>query len=184
MKNILIISGSGGQGVMSIGITFAQSAVKAEKFATFMPLYGPEQRGGSAKCTVIVSDEEIISPLPSKCDTLIAMNEQSLKKFLGELAPGGTLIINSSRVTSPVNREDLRIISLPADDIALKVGSAKIANVPMIGAFLGYTNALDSEIFLNTLTEKFASKSPKIVEMNQQAFQEGFAIGQTAKANA
>lgn len=181
MKNTLIISGSGGQGVMSIGITFVQSAVKDEKFATFMPLYGPEQRGGSAKCTVIVSDEEIISPLPSKCDTLLAMNEQSLKKFLAELAPGGTLIINSSRVTSPVTRDDIRVISLAADDIALQVGSAKIANVPMIGAFLGYHDVLEPNVFLSTLTQKFAGKSPELITMNEKAFEEGYAIGQAAK---
>ena len=81
MKFTLIISGSGGQGVMSVGISLASSAVEGGLHATFMPLYGPEQRGGSAKCTVIVSDEEIVSPLPRQSDGLIVMNETSFKKF-------------------------------------------------------------------------------------------------------
>ena len=81
MKQSFVFSGSGGQGVMSAGIMIAQTAVSAGKYATFLPEYGPEQRGGSAKCTVVVNDEEIISPLMAKCDTLITMNEQSFKKF-------------------------------------------------------------------------------------------------------
>ena len=97
MKKSLVVSGSGGQGVMSAGIMIAQTAVSAGKYATFLPEYGPEQRGGSAKCTVVVNDEEIISPLMAKCDTLITMNEQSFKKFGASLKAGGILIANTSR---------------------------------------------------------------------------------------
>lgn len=100
MKFTLIISGSGGQGVMSIGMSLAGSAVEGGLHATFMPLYGPEQRGGSAKCTVIVSDSEIVSPCPSSLTASLVMNETSFKKFTPELKPGGVLVRN-------INRHDL-----------------------------------------------------------------------------
>lgn len=181
MKYTLIIAGSGGQGVMSIGITFAQSAAEGGKYASFMPTYGPEQRGGSAKCTVIVSDEEIISPLPKKSKVLIAMNEQSYKKFIGELEEGGLLIINSSRVTSEVSRTDVKIISIPADDIALDIGDVRISNIILIGALLGYTEILQPDVFLASIEKKFAKKSPDIIRINKMALDEGIKIGKAVK---
>ena len=110
MKFTLIISGSGGQGVMSIGMSLAGSAVEGGLHATFMPLYGPEQRGGSAKCTVIVSDGEIVSPLPKQSDGLIVMNETSFKKFTPELKPGGVLVRNTNRTTSALKRTDIEVV--------------------------------------------------------------------------
>lgn len=181
MKYALIIAGSGGQGVMSIGITFAQSAAEGGKYASFMPTYGPEQRGGSAKCTVIISDEEIISPLPKKCKVLIAMNEQSYKKFIPELEENGVLIFNSSRVTSEIKREDIKVISIAADDIALELGDSKISNIILIGALIGYTDILDPKVFLASIEKKFAKKSPEIVESNKAALEKGIQIGKAAK---
>ncbi|NMC56547.1 MAG: hypothetical protein GYA50_04935 [Eubacteriaceae bacterium] len=176
MKYTLIIAGSGGQGVMSIGITFAQSAAEGGKHASFMPTYGPEQRGGSAKCTVIISDEEIISPLPKKSKVLIAMNEQSYKKFIPELEEGGLLIINSSRVTSQISRADIKLISIPADDIALDIGDARISNIILIGALLGFTDILQPDVFLSSIEKKFAKKSPEIIKINKAALDEGVKI--------
>ena len=143
MKFTLIISGSGGQGVMSIGMSLAGSAVEGGLHATFMPLYGPEQRGGSAKCTVIVSDSEIVSPLPKQSDGLIVMNETSFKKFTPELKPGGVLVRNINRTTSALKRTDIEVVDVPADDLAHELGSDKIANIILIGAMLGYSGMLD-----------------------------------------
>ena len=112
MKFTLIISGSGGQGVMSIGMSLSGSAVEGGLHATFMPLYGPEQRGGSAKCTVIVSDSEIVSPLPKQSDGLIVMNEASFKKFTPELKPGGVLVRNVNRTTSALKRTDIEVVEV------------------------------------------------------------------------
>ena len=105
-KFTLIISGSGGQDVMSIGMSLAGSAVEGGLHATFMPLYGPEQRGGSAKCTVIVSDSEIVSPLPKQSDGLIVMNETSFKKFTPELKPG--VVLDSQKKIPQEKRDALK----------------------------------------------------------------------------
>ncbi|MDR1271484.1 MAG: 2-oxoacid:acceptor oxidoreductase family protein [Clostridiales Family XIII bacterium] len=176
MKNTLLVGGSGGQGVMSVGTMLAESAAENGKYATFMPVYGPEQRGGSARCTVIISDDEIMSPLPKKVKTLIAMNEQSYKKFINELEEGGILVMNSSRVTSTVAREDIRIVSLPADDIALETGNIRNANIVMIGAYLASTGAMDPAEFMKSLEHKFKNK-PEVIEQNRKALDKGAEIG-------
>ena len=113
MKKSFVFSGSGGQGIMSAGMMLAHAAIDMEKHATFLPEYGPEQRGGSAKCTVIVSDGEIVSPLTKKCDNFVAMNEQAYNKFKDDVKEGGVMVLNSSRVTSAVERTDVKVISVP-----------------------------------------------------------------------
>jgi 2-oxoglutarate ferredoxin oxidoreductase subunit gamma len=176
MKNTLLIGGSGGQGVMSIGTMLAESAAENGKYATFMPVYGPAQRGGSARCTVIISDDEIMSPLPKKVKTLIAMNEQSYRKFIGELDDGGTLVLNTSRVTSEVKREDVKIVSVAADDIAIETGNIRNANIVMIGAYLASTGAMDPDEFMKSLEHKFKNK-PEVIEQNRKALGKGAEIG-------
>ncbi|MCF0137310.1 MAG: 2-oxoacid:acceptor oxidoreductase family protein [Oscillospiraceae bacterium] len=181
MKFTLIVSGSGGQGVMSIGMSLAGSAVEGGKHATFMPLYGPEQRGGSAKCTVIVSDDEVISPLPKQSDGLIVMNESSFKKFTPELRPGGVLVRNINRTTSALKRTDISVVDVPADDMAHELGSDKIANIILIGAMLGYSGMLDPDVFMKSLEHKFASKGQEVIELNRKALDAGLAAGRAAR---
>ena len=181
MKFTLIISGAGGQGVMSIGSSLAGSAVDGGKHATFMPLYGPEQRGGSAKCTVIVSDEDILSPLPKQSDGLIVMNESSFKKFTPELRPGGVLVRNINRTTSALKRDDIEVVDVPCDDLANELGSDKIANIILIGAMIGYSDMMDPSIFMASLEHKFAAKGEKVVELNRKALNKGLEIGKAAK---
>ncbi len=176
MKNTVLISGSGGQGIVSAGILLAQSAVEVGLHATFLPEYGPEQRGGSAKCTVILCDSAIVSPLPKQCMHLIAMNEQSFKKFGNQLKVGGNLFLNTNRVVSPVTREDVRIVSIPAEDIALEIGNIKTANIVMIGALLGATQLMEPKAYLASLAEKFADKNPDIMRQNTLAMERGYAI--------
>lgn len=183
MKKSLVVSGSGGQGVMSAGIMIAQTAVSAGKYATFLPEYGPEQRGGSAKCTVVVNDEEIISPLMAKCDTLITMNEQSFKKFGASLKAGGILIANTSRVLSEITREDITVVRVPADDIAVELGSIKCANIILIGALIGAeAGIITEEAMLASLEAKFGSKKKEILELNKVALQKGIEYGKKALA--
>lgn len=183
MKKSLVISGSGGQGVMSAGIMVAQTAVSADKYATFLPEYGPEQRGGSAKCTVVVNDDEIISPLMAKCDTLITMNEQSYKKFAVSLKAGGILIANTSRVISEITREDITVVRVPADDIAVELGSIKCANIILIGALIGAdAGIITEEAMLASLESKFASKKKEVLELNKTALAKGIEYGKLAKA--
>ncbi len=181
MKYTLIISGSGGQGVMSVGMMLGESAVDGGLNATFMPLYGPEQRGGSAKCTVIISKDKIMSPLPKQSDGLITMNEASFRKFNKELKPGGVLVLNSNRVTSKSKRTDIALIAVPADDLARELGNDKISNIILIGALLGYSEMMDPKLLMDSLEKKFGDKGEKIVELNRKALYEGVEIGKKAK---
>ncbi len=177
MKQSFVFSGSGGQGIMSAGIMLAHAAIDEAKHATYLPEYGPEQRGGSAKCTVIISDGDIISPLTKKCDNLVCMNEQAYRKFSGDLKSGGLLVLNSSRVRGEELRDDVRVLSVPVDDIALELGNVKVANIVLIGALIGATDIVSKEIFVQSLEEKFKAKKPEILEMNMQALEKGIALG-------
>ena len=179
MKQSFVFSGSGGQGIMSAGITLAHTAIDMGKHSTFLPEYGPEQRGGSAKCTVIISDGDIISPLPKKCDTLIAMNEQAYSKFVDDVKEGGTVVVNSSRVTD-IERQDVKTISVPVDDVALELGNEKVANTVIIGALIGATGFVSKDAVIASLEEKFKEKSPKIMELNIAALEKGIALGKGA----
>ena len=177
MKQSFVFSGSGGQGIMSAGIMLAHAAIDEAKHATYLPEYGPEQRGGSAKCTVIISDGEIISPLTKKCDNLICMNEQSYRKFAGDLKEGGLLVLNSSRVKDEEIRADVRVLSVPVDDIALELGNVRVANIVLIGALMGATDIVSKEVLVRSLEEKFKSKKPEILELNMKALEKGIELG-------
>ena len=166
MKKSLVISGSGGQGV---------------KCATFLPEYGPEQRGGSAKCTVVVNDTEIISPLMAKCDTLIVMNEQAYAKIGKNLKSGGVMIANTSRVTSEITRDDVTVVRVPADDIAVELGNIKCANIILIGALIGAeAGIITEEAMLASLDKKFASKKKEVLALNHAALKKGVEYGKQA----
>ncbi len=184
MKKSFVFSGSGGQGIMSAGITLAHTAIDMGKHATYLPEYGPEQRGGSAKCTVVVDDDFIVSPLPRMCDNLIVMNEQAYKKFVWDVKSGGILLLNSSRVKLPVevdgeviDRDDVTYICAPVDDIALEIGNAKIANIILLGILIGATGIVSRDTLAVSLEEKFRDKKPGVLEMNLKALDRGIEIG-------
>ena len=181
MKKSFVFSGSGGQGIMSAGIMLAHTAIDMHKHSTFLPEYGPEQRGGSAKCTVIISDDQIVSPLTKKCDTLIAMNEQAYSKFSGDIKEGGLLVLNSSRVTSGMDREDVKVLAVPVDDVALELGNVKMANTVLIGALVGATDIVSKEAIVASLEAKFAKKKPEILELNMKALEKGIELGKAHK---
>lgn len=177
MKQSFVFSGSGGQGIMSAGITLAHTAIDMGKHATYLPEYGPEQRGGSAKCTVVINDGEIISPLPKKCDNLIVMNEQAYAKFKDDIKEGGILLLNSSRIKEEIERNDVRVIAAPVDEIALSLGSEKAANIVLLGVLIGATEIVSRETLVGSLEEKFRTKKPEILEMNIKALDKGIEIG-------
>lgn len=180
MKQSFVFSGSGGQGIMSAGMMLAHAAIDMGKHATFLPEYGPEQRGGSAKCTVIISDGEIVSPLTKKCNNFVAMNEQAYNKFCDDVKDGGVMVLNSSRITSEVALEGKKVISLPVDDIALEVGNIKVANIVIIGALIGATGVVSKEVFVASLEEKFKEKKPEVLAMNLKALEKGIEFGANA----
>lgn len=181
MKKSVVISGSGGQGVMSAGIMIAQTAVAAGKYATYLPEYGPQQRGGSAKCTVVVNDAEVVSPLMAKADTLIIMNEQAYQKFGKSIKPGGILIGNTSRITSEVKTDGITFVDVPADDLAVELGNIKCANIILIGALIGADEGIiTEESMLNSLEAKFAKKKKEVLDLNKLALAKGIEYGRKA----
>ena len=182
MKTSFVFSGSGGQGIMSAGITLAQTAMSMGKHATYLPEYGPEQRGGSAKCTVVISDEPIISPLPRRCDNLIVMNNLAYSKFEEDLKPDGILLANASMVQDPQQRDNITVISAAVDDLALELGNPRAANIILLGILIGATDIVTKEAFQKSLELKFGSKSPEILQMNLAALDKGYEIGIKHKA--
>lgn len=181
MKKSFVFSGSGGQGIMSAGITLAHTAIDMNKHATYLPEYGPEQRGGSAKCTVVISDDQIVSPLPKQCDNLIVMNEQAYRKFGDDVKEGGILLVNSSRIKKDIERNDVKVIAAPVDDIALELGNDKAANIILLGILIGATDIVSRETLALSLEEKFKDKKPGILEMNIKALDRGIEIGKQHK---
>lgn len=143
---------------------------------TFFPSYGAAMRGGTANCYVVISDEEIGAPVSNSVDDLIVMNGPSLHKFLPNLKPGGTLFINSSIVKDPIDRDDIKVISVPVTEMALEMGNPRILNIIMLGAYIGYTNAVPPEVVTAGIHHKFEHK-PKVIPLNDKAFETGIEIG-------
>ena len=166
---------------MSLG-KFLASAVcdSTDKQITFFPSYGAEQRGGTANCFVVISDEAIGAPLGDQMDDLIVMNGPSLQKFLGTLKPGGNLLINSSIVTDEIGRTDVNVIKAPVTELALEMGNAKVLNVIMLGVYIGYTQVVSPEVVWNTIEHKLGKK-PKLLPLNRQAFEKGLELGQAQR---
>jgi 2-oxoglutarate ferredoxin oxidoreductase subunit gamma len=169
-----LFSGFGGQGVLMMGFTLAQGAMNAGYQVTFLPAYGAEVRGGTANCTVAVSDEEIASPIASKPDHLVVLNAPSLYTFQNRLAPGGMLFLNSSIISVDPSRHDVRIFKVPASEMAESLGNVRVVNTVMMGAFIKKTGLVPPDIYLSSLDEVMGSKKKSIIEINHKAFKTGF----------
>lgn len=184
METNLCVAGFGGQGVMTLGKFLADAACRStDRNVTFFPSYGAEQRGGTANCYVVISDEEIGAPLGDVMDDLIVMNAASLDKFLGKLRPGGHLFVNSSLVPERIPRADIAVIRAPVTGLALEMGSAKILNVIMLGVYVGYTEVIAPEIVWQTVEHKLAGKA-SLLPLNRQAFDRGLALGRAQRGPA
>ncbi len=168
----IAMAGFGGQGLMFIGKLLAYSAMKEGRNVTWIPSYGPEMRGGTANCTVVISQEEIGSPIILHPRALIIMNNPSLEAFEPRLEGNGLLLFNGSFVTKPVTRKDIRAISVPANEIADAVGNEKAANMVMLGAYIACTKTVTTESISEGLKELFGKKK-EYLETNLQAFEKG-----------
>ena len=173
MEEKIIIAGFGGQGVLSLGQFIAYAAMYENMEVSWLPSYGPEMRGGTSNCSVVVSDKPIGSPIIATPDTLIALNKPSLDKFIDKVRPGGLVIVNSSLIKDKVARDDVRVLYINANEIALEAGSPKTANIVVLGAFIKMTNILKAEDVKNTIGKIFAKK-PKVIPMNHVAFDLGY----------
>ena len=175
MKREIILSGFGGQGVMSIGKNLAEAGVVEGLVVSWVPSYGPEMRGGTANCTVILSDERIGAPLVEEATEIVVMNRPSLLKFEKVVRPGGIVFINSSIVPDKVTRDDVRAVYVPCDEIAAELGNPKVGNMVMLGAYIGATGALKVETIQQMIEEMFTGKKAKLVPLNLEALQRGIA---------
>ena len=175
-----LFAGFGGQGMLLIGQFLAQAGMMEGKYVSWLPSYGPEMRGGTANCSVCVSDSPIASPVITKASCVIAMNRPSLDKFESFVRPGGTLIVNSSLVDVKAKRDDINVYYVPANEIAEKIGNMKVANVIILGAFLELTKCVSVDTVLEAIALKLGKKKANLVDINKQALVAG-AEAVTAK---
>lgn len=171
----VVMAGFGGQGLMFIGKLLAYSGMTEGKNVTWIPSYGPEMRGGTANCTVVISQQEIGSPVIPRPRALIIMNNPSLETFESRLQKDGLLLSNSSFVTRPIARKDIRLISMPANEVAAAAGNEKAANMVMLGAYVARTKVVLKESIVEGLKELFGSKI-EALETNVRALEEGMKL--------
>ena len=168
-----IISGSGGQGVLSMGSTLATAAMLEGKYVTYLPSYGVEVRGGTANCAVAVSDEEIASPVASSPEVVIAMNQPSFVRFQGALQSGGLLCANSSLVHTESARSDIEILAVPTSELAGELGSIKVANMIMLGALIRASSMISYDAMVENLAEILGKGRAKLLDLNKRALAVG-----------
>ena len=170
-----IFAGFGGQGVLLIGQLIAYAGMYEGRNVSWLPSYGPEMRGGTANCSVVVSDDLIASPVLSMADCVIAMNTPSLEKFEANVNPGGKLFINSSIIEKKATRTDIDVYYVPCNEIADQLGNPKVLNMAMLGAFLEATNVVKVDSVLDALLYKLGEKKAKLIPLNRQAIEMGAA---------
>lgn len=180
MKNEIIFAGFGGQGVLLIGKLLAYAGMKAGREVTWMPAYGPEMRGGTCNCTVVLSDNPIGSPVTRFPHGLIALNLPSLDKFEDVVQPGGTIVVNTSLINRMPHRKDVTVVAVAANELAIEAGSPKAANMVALGAYIGATGVADVDKVKEILSESFAAK-PKLIPVNHAALDKGYTEGAKAK---
>ncbi|MGI6218812.1 MAG: 2-oxoacid:acceptor oxidoreductase family protein [Bacteroidaceae bacterium] len=176
MKEEIIISGFGGQGVLSMGKILAYSGLMEGKEVSWMPAYGPEQRGGTANVTVIVSDERISSPILSTYDTAIILNQPSLEKFESRVKPGGILIYDSYGILQPPTRTDINIYRIDAMEAAGRMNNVKAFNMIVLGGFLKIRPIVSLESVLNGLKKTLPPRHHDLIPMNEEAIRNGMQI--------
>ncbi len=169
----IIFAGFGGQGVLSMGQIIAYAAMIEDKEVSWMPSYGPEMRGGTANCTVIVSDSKISSPIISTFDSAIVLNQPSLDKFEKAVKPGGLLLFEESAIINLPTRSDIEILSIPANEEALKLNMKRVANMILVGAFLEKRPIVKIENILNALKKVLPERHHHLIPVNKDALAKG-----------
>ncbi|HNT30397.1 MAG TPA: 2-oxoacid:acceptor oxidoreductase family protein [bacterium] len=169
-------AGFGGQGVLLMGMMVSYAGMEEGKHVTWLPSYGAEMRGGTANCTVVVSDKPIASPVIQNPDVAVVMNEPSLAKFEPLVRKGGTLFINSSLVTGKSNRSDIRVVYIPATDAANELGTTKVANMVMLGAVVGDSGVVSVKTLHASLLPVMGMDKQKLEALNIAAMERGVAL--------
>ena len=170
----IILAGFGGQGVLFLGKILAEVGMRCGKNVSWLPSYGPEMRGGTANCTVVISEHPIASPMVSVPDTVIAMNRPSVAKFNVRIKAGGMLMYNSSLIERQEFRDDIRLVEIPASEIADELGNARVANLVMAGAYAQFSKLFTYEEMVKTLPLLMPVKKKEFLEVNIQALERGY----------
>lgn len=176
MKEDIIIAGFGGQGVLSMGKILAYSALMEELETTWMPAYGPEQRGGTANVTVIVADEPISSPILDKYDTAVILNQQSLDKFESKVKPGGTLIYDPYGIHHAPTRTDINVVPVDAMEATLELGNSKTYNMVLLGALLALRPVVTLESVMKGLKKTLPERHHHLLPVNETAIRKGMSL--------
>ena len=175
MNQEMIFAGFGGQGVMLMGQILAYAGMMEDQQVSWFPAYGPEMRGGTANCSVIIGDEVVGTPIVTEPKVIVAMNLPSLDKFEPMLAKDGILLINSSLIERPAHRTDVKVCRIPCNDIAQELGNSKVANMVMVGAILAASGIVRIESVLQVLAKKIFKNKPEVMLLNEQAIRRGMA---------
>ena len=159
-----------------MGFSLAQAAMMEGFHTTYLPSYGAEVRGGTANCTVAISDEEIASPVASAPDYLVILNTPSLSTFQNKIASGGGIFLNSSIIETRPSRKDVKVFEIPAGEIAEKLGEPRATNIVMLGAYLRATGLVKPESYLKSLKQIMGSRKKAVMEINHTAFTAGYDL--------
>lgn len=176
MTHELLVAGFGGQGVLSMGMTLAYAGMVEQKEISWMPSYGPEMRGGTANCVVIVSDAKISSPIVTTFDSVVALNQPSLDKFETAVKPGGLLLYDSTNIIVPPTRTDIQVLALPASVEAVKMKNSKIMNMIVLGAFIERTHTVDIGSIMQALKKVLPERYHHLLPLNEQALRRGMEL--------
>lgn len=176
MLQDVMFAGFGGQGIMLIGQMIAYAGMAEGRQVSWLPSYGPEMRGGTAYCTVVVSDLPIGSPVTGNPSACVVMNRPSMEKFAPRVKPGGFLLVNSSLIDITSGRDDIDELLVPCNDLAISLGSGKAANMVVLGAFIGRTQVVTLES-VDALIEKQFAKKQTFIPLNKQALRAGYERG-------
>ena len=172
----IIVAGFGGQGILMLGKLLAHAGMMEGKQVTWLPSYGPEMRGGTANCNVIISDDPIGAPIVTEATCVIAMNLPSVERFASFAQPGGWLLLNRSLIPVTPDRSDVQTLAVPANDLAQQQGSTRVANVVMLGALLALTRAVRRESVVTAIKEVLGPGKQHLLGINLNALEEGMAF--------
>jgi 2-oxoglutarate ferredoxin oxidoreductase subunit gamma len=173
MTHELLVAGFGGQGVLSMGMTLGYAGMVENKEISWMPSYGPEMRGGTANCIVIVSDKRISSPIVTSFDTVIALNQPSMDKFENAVKPGGLLLYDATNIIVAPTRQDIRVAAIPASEEATKMKNSRIMNMIVLGAFIEQTHVVGIGSVMAALKKVLPERYHHLLPLNEQALRRG-----------
>ncbi len=173
MTHEILFAGFGGQGILSMGMTLAYAGIVDGKEVSWMPSYGPEMRGGTANCIMIISDRRISSPIVTKFDALVAMNQPSIDKFEKMVKPNGVIMYDSGNILVPPTRTDVTVAPVPAEAEALKLNNLKVRNMVMLGSFLSVVEVVHVSSVIKALAKVLPERYHHMLKLNQQALERG-----------